>query len=54
MNSELVSEHLRALADGARRIESSASTIRDWGEHLAQVFSAGGMVLACGNGGSAA
>jgi D-sedoheptulose 7-phosphate isomerase len=51
---DLVSDHLRALADGARRIESAAGTIRSWAEHLAQVFSAGGMVLACGNGGSAA
>jgi D-sedoheptulose 7-phosphate isomerase len=52
--SDLVCDHLRALADGARRIELAASTIRDWAEHLAQVFCAGGMVLACGNGGSAA
>jgi D-sedoheptulose 7-phosphate isomerase len=52
--SDLVCDHLRALADGARRIELAANTIRDWAEHLAQVFCAGGMVLACGNGGSAA
>jgi D-sedoheptulose 7-phosphate isomerase len=49
-----VSDHLRALADGARRIESAAGTIRDWAEQLAQVFCTGGMLLACGNGGSAA
>jgi len=54
VSSDLVSDHLRALADGARLIESAAGTITDWAEHLAQVFSAGGMVLACGNGGSAA
>ena len=54
MSSDLVSDHLKALADGARRMESSANTICDWARHLAQVFSAGGMVLACGNGGSAA
>jgi D-sedoheptulose 7-phosphate isomerase len=51
---DLVSDHLRALADGARRLEPAAATIRDWAEHLAQVFCGGGMVLACGNGGSAA
>ena len=51
---ELVSDHLRALAEGARRLEPSAATIRGWGEDLAQVFAAGGMVLTCGNGGSAA
>jgi D-sedoheptulose 7-phosphate isomerase len=51
---DLVSDHLRALADGARQLEPAAATIRDWAEHLAQVFCAGGMVLACGNGGSAA
>jgi D-sedoheptulose 7-phosphate isomerase len=51
---DLVSDHLRALADGARQLEPAAATIRDWAEHLAQVFCGGGMVLACGNGGSAA
>jgi D-sedoheptulose 7-phosphate isomerase len=49
-----VSNHLRALAEGARRLQPAAATIADWGNHLAQVFSVGGMVLACGNGGSAA
>jgi D-sedoheptulose 7-phosphate isomerase len=52
--TDLVSDHLRALADGARRLDLAAVTIRSWAEHLAQVFSTGGMVLACGNGGSAA
>ena len=28
--------------------------VHDWGQHLAAVFSAGGKLLACGNGGSAA
>ena len=49
MSSHLISAHLRALADGARGIESAAGTICDWAEHLAKVFCAGGMVLACGN-----
>ncbi len=51
---DLVSDHLRALADGARRLEPVAATISSWAEDLAQVFGTGGMVLACGNGGSAA
>ena len=51
---DLVTDHLRALADGARRLGPAAATIRSWGEDLAQVFCAGGMVLTCGNGGSAA
>jgi D-sedoheptulose 7-phosphate isomerase len=51
---DLVSDHLRALVEGARRLEPAAATIRSWAEDLAQVFAAGGMVLSCGNGGSAA
>ena len=51
---DLVSDHLRALADGVRRLAPAAATIRSWAEDLARVFRAGGMVLACGNGGSAA
>ena len=53
-STDLVSDHLRALAEGAQHLKSAAATIGSWGDHLAQVFSAGGMVLACGNGGSAA
>ena len=52
--TDLVSDHLRALAEGAQHLQSAAATIGSWGDHLAQVFSMGGMVLACGNGGSAA
>jgi D-sedoheptulose 7-phosphate isomerase len=54
MSSDLVSDHLHALADSARRLEPAAATIHSWGQHLASVFCAGGMVLTCGNGGSAA
>jgi D-sedoheptulose 7-phosphate isomerase len=53
-SGDLVSDHLRALADGARRLQPAAATIRSWAEDLVQVFGAGGMVLTCGNGGSAA
>ena len=52
--SDLVSDHLRALADGVGRLQPAAATIRSWAEDLARVFGAGGMVLTCGNGGSAA
>jgi D-sedoheptulose 7-phosphate isomerase len=52
--TDLVGDHLRALADGARRLDPAAATIHSWAQHLAQVFCGGGMVLACGNGGSAA
>jgi D-sedoheptulose 7-phosphate isomerase len=51
---DLVSDHLRALVEAARRLEPAATTIRCWAEDLAQVFATGGMVLTCGNGGSAA
>jgi D-sedoheptulose 7-phosphate isomerase len=52
--ADLVSDHLRALIEAAHRLEPAVATIRGWAEDLAQVFRAGGMVLACGNGGSAA
>jgi len=52
--TDLVVDHLRALADGARRLDPAAATVRSWAQHLAEVFCSGGMVLACGNGGSAA
>jgi D-sedoheptulose 7-phosphate isomerase len=51
---DLVSDHLRALVEAARRLEPAAGIIRSWAEDLAQVFATGGMVLTCGNGGSAA
>jgi D-sedoheptulose 7-phosphate isomerase len=54
VSNDSVSDHLRALAEGARRLEPAAGTIRSWAEELAQVFASGGMVLTCGNGGSAA
>ena len=54
VSGDLVSDHLRALVEGARRLEPAAATIRGWAEDLAQVFGSGGMVLTCGNGGSAA
>ena len=47
-------DHLAALAEAAGRTRESAHRITAWGRHLAGVFEAGGRLLACGNGGSAA
>ena len=53
-SEELVSRHLETLAIAAREAASAAPVVHDWGQHLAAVFAAGGKLLACGNGGSAA
>ena len=53
-NAELVSRHLDALAIAARETASAAPAVHEWGQRLAAVFAAGGKLLACGNGGSAA
>lgn len=46
--------HFEALAAAAATAVSAASTINRWGAELARRFDAGGQLLACGNGGSAA
>jgi D-sedoheptulose 7-phosphate isomerase len=53
---ELTRDHLSALAAAAAAVESTgaAETVHDWGRQLAAVLDAGGRLLACGNGGSAA
>ena len=51
---ELVSRHLDDLAAAARVAQSAAPVVAGWGERLAEVFAAGGKLIACGNGGSAA
>jgi D-sedoheptulose 7-phosphate isomerase len=51
---ELVSGHLDDLASAARAAQSAAPVAAEWGERLAEVFAAGGKLIACGNGGSAA
>jgi D-sedoheptulose 7-phosphate isomerase len=51
---EVVSRHLDALAIAAQTASSTAVVVAEWGQHLAAVFEAGGKLLACGNGGSAA
>jgi D-sedoheptulose 7-phosphate isomerase len=53
-DGELVSRHLDALANAAREAAVAAPVVQDWGQRLAAVFAAGGKLLACGNGGSAA
>jgi D-sedoheptulose 7-phosphate isomerase len=51
---ELLSGHLDDLASAARAAQSAAPVAAEWGERLAEVFAAGGKLIACGNGGSAA
>jgi D-sedoheptulose 7-phosphate isomerase len=50
----MIDEHFGALARAVDRIGPSVPKIRAWGQHLADVLSDGGRLLACGNGGSAA
>ena len=50
----LVSRHLDDLAAAAQVAQSAAPVVAEWGQRLAEVFAAGGKLLACGNGGSAA
>ncbi|WUI04054.1 SIS domain-containing protein [Spirillospora sp. NBC_00431] len=45
---------LESLADAALRFRDQVPTIEEWGRRLAHVLDAGGRLLACGNGGSAA
>ena len=54
VTTDLVSRHLDDLAGAAQIAQSAARVVAEWGQHLATVFCAGGKLLACGNGGSAA
>lgn len=54
MTTELVGRHLDDLAAAARIAQSAAPVVSQWGQDLADIFAAGGKLLACGNGGSAA
>jgi D-sedoheptulose 7-phosphate isomerase len=54
VTSDLVSRHLDDLSSAARIAQSAALVVAEWGQQLATVFRAGGKLLACGNGGSAA
>ena len=53
-NGEVVSRHIDALAIAAQEATSAAPVVHEWGQRLAAVFTAGGKLLVCGNGGSAA
>ncbi|MFI6711652.1 SIS domain-containing protein [Nonomuraea sp. NPDC050478] len=46
--------HLEKLRTALTRVDDHATTIRAWGGKLGGVLAAGGRLLACGNGGSAA
>lgn len=50
----MIEEHFTALRGALDRTRTAAPTIKVWGAHLATVLTAGGRLLACGNGGSAA
>jgi D-sedoheptulose 7-phosphate isomerase len=49
-----VSSHVGELEEALERFRPWTATLAEWGEHLAEVLSHGGRLLACGNGGSAA
>ncbi|MEO3870844.1 SIS domain-containing protein [Nonomuraea sp. B12E4] len=46
--------HLEKLWNALEKIDDHVVTVRAWGGKLAGVLTAGGRLLACGNGGSAA
>ncbi len=50
----VITDHFAALRQAVDRIGPAATTLEEWGTHLASVLMNGGRLLACGNGGSAA
>jgi D-sedoheptulose 7-phosphate isomerase len=54
MNTHDVGDHLRELSAAATGNAVSGPVVHRWGVQLAEVLSAGGRLLTCGNGGSAA
>lgn len=50
----MIDRHFAALVRAAAHTRASAQQLTDWAEHLVAVFAAGGRLMACGNGGSAA
>jgi D-sedoheptulose 7-phosphate isomerase len=50
----VIEDHFVALGEAAQRARATAPVIAAWGSQLARTLSAGGRLLACGNGGSAA
>jgi D-sedoheptulose 7-phosphate isomerase len=50
----MIGNHMQALSEAVDRIGPEAARLTRWGTQLAEVLGAGGRLLACGNGGSAA
>ncbi|SPL87479.1 Phosphoheptose isomerase [[Actinomadura] parvosata subsp. kistnae] len=50
----IMDAHLEKLWNTLEKVDDHAVTVRGWGGRLAAVLAAGGRLLACGNGGSAA
>jgi D-sedoheptulose 7-phosphate isomerase len=50
----MIQEHFAAVGKAMQEMHRHASVIDSWGRQLADLFRAGGRLLACGNGGSAA
>lgn len=50
----MIEAHFAALRDAVDRTTIESTRLRGWGRQLATVLPAGGRLLACGNGGSAA
>lgn len=50
----MIERHFADLVAAMSRVRPFAARLADWGAELARVLDAGGRLLACGNGGSAA
>lgn len=50
----MIENHFTELIDAVTRTGAHTARLNTWGHHLAGVLTAGGRLLACGNGGSAA
>jgi D-sedoheptulose 7-phosphate isomerase len=50
----MIDKHFADLVRAAVQVRPSAVQLQQWAEHLVRVFDAGGRLMACGNGGSAA
>lgn len=50
----MIEDHFVRLGEAADRVRTAAPLIETWGTELARALSAGGRLLTCGNGGSAA
>lgn len=50
----MIDKHFADLVRAAAHVRPSAVQLEQWAQHLCDVFAAGGRLMACGNGGSAA